>query len=96
MNEQEFTEIRVTHSLFKVGEEIHGENIFINGEYWGQRTPDRGSWFVVTSPPALTHEGEVEDMIENSTTFAVTISRSDYDLTIRQLYILTQGIRAPF
>lgn len=91
--------IKVTHT--NITPDGSQQNIIINGEYWGQRhdnTKYLGSkfWYVVTSPSVLEYDGDMDEYITNQTVLGVYVGDDDYDLTVRQLYLMSNGHTAPF
>lgn len=75
----------------------NAENIIINGKYWGQRHHHQmySQWYVVTSPNCLEWNG-VNDYVTDETVLGVYVDEHDYDLTVRQLYKITQNVEVPF
>ena len=71
-------------------------NIFVNGEYWGQEFdkpygPTANMLYIVFSPESLRN---VEEILDRTVGFWIT--PSDSESTIKQMYILSKGIHAPF
>lgn len=93
--------IRVNHT--PASDSADYENIIINGEYFGQRHgnirqsfPSAKMWYIVTSPRALEYHGDLDEYVTNQTVLGVYIDDADYDLTVRQLYIMSKGEYPPF
>lgn len=95
-----FEDINIIHETPRAinKDEAPYQIIIINGEYWGQRHHVPGSpfaWYVATSPDALMWDGQSE-YVQGQTVLGIYVDESDYDLTVRQLYILTRGAQPPF
>ena len=85
-------------SYSSVGGSDNDFNIFVDGEYWGQRSTmswNPGMYYVAFSPDSLHDHPEFGESTDTRT-IGVWVDISAWDITIQQLVFMSRNVEPAF